>query len=132
MTMGSNSILLRATERSGTNLLRAIMSNHSQISSPPPFSMIDVMGASCHKYLGDDAIKLTQAHLNPWENEYSRDDVKLKVGNHSFWEVFRVLNELYAESEHKQYWSSKEPGLVKRIHELAMHLSERLICTFVS
>lgn len=131
--MNKLSILLLATERSGTNLLRAIMSAHSQISSPPPFSMIDLMFGASYKYLGegendhfdvmvDDAITLTQTHMNPWDIECKPEDIKEKAKNQSFWELFKVLNDHYAASEKKAHWFSKEPGLFKGIYQLAMHL----------
>ncbi|MBE0434972.1 MAG: sulfotransferase [Methylomicrobium sp.] len=128
-------ILLLATERSGTNLLRAIMSSHSRIASPSPFSMVDGMAGSIYKYFGnagnhhfneliEDAIKLTQSHLNPWPMEFSPEAVKQKAEVQSFWEVFRALNELYTESEQKQHWFSKEPGLFHHIYELALHMPD--------
>jgi len=133
--MNKISILLLATERSGTNLLRAILSTHSQISSPPPFGMIDVMARSPYKYFGEgkedhfdalvgDAVKLTQIHLNPWDIECNLEDVKKRVKNQSFWELFKVLNDRYAESENKNYWFSKEAGLFKVIYQLAMHMPQ--------
>lgn len=111
------------------------MTTHSQIASPPPFSMIDVLAGSVYKYTGqsqddnfdvliEDAIALTKTHMNPWGIEVTPEDIKRKIHFHSFWELFTVLNELYTESENKQHWFSKEPGLFKHIYELAMHLPE--------
>lgn len=131
--MSKKSILLLATERSGTNLLRAILSTHSQISSPPPFSMIDVLVPTSYKYFGDgdhfdvlidDAIQLTRTHLNPWDIECKHEEVKQKIQNRTLWELFKVLNEYYAAFENKQNWLSKEPGLFKYIYQFAMHIPQ--------
>ena len=133
--INNKAILLLATERSGTNLLRAILSSHSQIGSPPPFSMMDVMAEARYKYLSgehrdrfntfiEDAIKLTQLHLNPWDISLSSEVVLERANDRSFWQVFKALNELYVEAENKSHWFSKEPGLFNYIYELAMAMPE--------
>jgi len=131
----STPILLLASERSGTNLLRAIMSSHSQIASPSPFSMVDALGKDMYKYatsetefhideLIEDAITLTQGHLNPWPQKYKIGEVKDKLLTNSFWDIFKALNEVYTQSEKKKHWFSKEPGLFRHIYELALHMPE--------
>lgn len=133
--MSNKQIFLLATERSGTNLIRAILSSHSQISSPPPFSMVDVMARSSFRYLVegnpthyralvDDALTLTRSHLNPWDIDLSSDYVLDKTRTKSFWEVLSTLNDCYAESEGKQHWLSKEPGLFRHIYTLALNFPE--------
>lgn len=128
-------ILLLASERSGTNLLRAIISSHSEIASPSPFSMVDALARDYYKYatsndqfhineLIEDAITLTQVHLNPWSRKYKIEEVKEKLSTNSFWDVFRGLNELYTQSEEKIHWFSKEPGLFRHVYELALHMPE--------
>ncbi|WP_273150349.1 sulfotransferase family protein [Methylophaga thiooxydans] len=128
-------ILLLASERSGTNLLRAIVSSHSQIASPSPFSMIDALASRYFMYarledknhfqqLIEDSIELTQVHLNPWPSRFSVNDVKKKLKQNSFWDVFKVMNTLYTELENKKHWFSKEPSLFRHIYELAIHFPE--------
>jgi len=131
----SSSILLLATERSGTNLVRAILSTHSKISSPPPFSMVDLLASDHYKYINpfqsyhldeliQDVIELSRSHLHAWDVNIDIDDIKRRLGDISFWEVFRVMNEIYADSESKNIWMSKEPGLFKHIYEIALQFPD--------
>lgn len=131
----STPILLLATERSGTNLLRAIVSSHSDIASPSPFSMVDALADRYFQYMTmndgkyfdqliEDSIMLTQLHLNPWSVRFDIAQVKDRLTSDSFWGVFKALNLLYTESENKQHWFSKEPSLFKHTYELAYHFPE--------
>jgi len=126
-------IMILGSERSGTNLLRALLSTHSKIASPPPAGFIDTLGGIQSRYfpssgssylseLIDDVIKLTKAHLNPWDIELDSEVIRAKLKHSSLWEVFRVVNEIYAENYQRPCWCSKEPGLFKYIYEIAGHL----------
>jgi sulfotransferase family protein len=126
-------IMILGSERSGTNLLRALLSTHSKIASPPPAGFIDALGGIQSRYLPssgssylseliDDVVTLTKAHLNPWDIDLNSEVIKTRLKNTSLWEVFRVVNEIYAESYQRPCWCSKEPGLFKYIYEIAEHL----------
>lgn len=132
---GVSPIILLGSERSGTNLLRAILDSHSDIASPPPAGFVDALAHLESRYfpqenssrldqLIEDVITMTKIHHNPWDVEL--DPVKIKLaltGRSSFWEVFRVVNELYAVSKGRAVWVSKEPGLFKFIEALSQHLT---------
>ena len=126
-------IMILGSERSGTNLLRALLSTHSKIASPPPAGFIDALGGIQSRYfpsgrssylseLIDDVVVLTKTHLNPWDIDLNSEVIKAKLKNASLWEVFRVVNEIYAEEYGRPCWCSKEPGLFKYIFEIAEHL----------
>lgn len=126
-------IILCASERSGTNLLRAMMSTHSNVVAPPPCSLIDVLPHQAMTYfplrgkphieeLVDDVLLLTQSHLNAWDIEIAPEQVIEKMGNNSFWALFQALNEIFAESAGASHWFSKEPGLFRHIYEIALHM----------
>jgi len=70
----------------------------------------------------DDVVVLTKTHLNPWDIDLNSEVIKAKLKNASLWEVFRVVNEIYAEKYQRPYWCSKEPGLFKHISEIAEYL----------
>ena len=126
-------IILLASERSGTNLLRALVSSHSAVASPPPCSIVDVLADYAFRYfppsrpphlreLAQDAITLTKSHLNPWDIDLTPQAIIERMGQASFWELFKVINELYAEKAGRTYWFSKEPGLFRHIYEIKMHM----------
>ena len=126
-------IILLASERSGTNLLRALVSSHSAVASPPPCSIVDVLANYQFQYfppsqpprireLVEDAITLTQSHLNPWDMDLTPEMVMERMNQASFWDVFRVINELYSEKSGKSFWFTKEPALLKHIFEIRAHM----------
>ncbi|CAH1385737.1 sulfotransferase family protein [Candidatus Nitrotoga sp. M5] len=126
-------IMILGSERSGTNLLRALLSTHSKIASPPPAGFIDALGELQARYfpngephylsdLIDDVVVLTTTHHNPWNIDLNAEVVKEKLNNASLWEIFRVVNEIYAEEYRRPCWCSKEPGLFKYISEISEHL----------
>jgi len=123
-------ILIVGSERSGTNLLRALLSTHSRIASPPPAGFISALGGVQSRYLpGDrpallsdlvaDVVALTKTHLNPWDMDLDPAKVEARVTDVSLWDVFRVVNEIYAEERGRSRWCSKEPGLFNYIPDIA-------------
>jgi len=126
-------VMLLSSERSGTNLLRALVSSHPAVASPPPCSIVDVMAGYHFQYfppnkppyleeLLEDAIALTKSHLNPWEVTLTPQMVVKKMQQMSFWDLFRALNEVYAGQYGLTCWLSKEPGLFRHIYEVHKHM----------
>lgn len=126
-------IILLATERSGSNLLRAILSSHSAVASPPPAGLVDALARVQPRYFPpdqpphllefvEDAITLTQTHLNPWDIELAPQMIMERMNAGSLWELLRVMNEIYAEHAGCSFWCSKEPGLIKYVYEIREHL----------
>ena len=126
-------IILLGSERSGTNLLRALLSTHSKIASPPPCGILDTLAAHQFRYtpltgtaymseLIEDVITLTKTHMNPWDVEINQQLVKERIEMPSFWEVFRIINEIYADESNCLYWFSKEPGSFNYIYDIKAHL----------
>lgn len=128
-------IFLLTTERSGSNLLRAILSMHSAISSPPPSGIVEELHHITFRYLNpsgeshlsdlaNDAITFTQTHMNPWDVKLSPEQLLSRIGTGSFWALFRAMNDIYAESKGCPYWFSKEPGLFNHIYEICLHFPD--------
>lgn len=126
-------IILLASERSGTNLLRALMASHTQIAAPPPCSIVDILDNYYYRYLppaqspylaelAEDAITLTKSHLNPWDIDLTTEEVLAEMRSVSFWGLFKAINEIYAKNTNKFFWFSKEPGLFRHVYELKLHL----------
>src|SRR5262245_10028974 len=126
-------VLIVGAERSGTNLLRALLSTHSKIASPPSAGIIDALGRIQSRYfpssrpaylseLIDDVVALTKTHLHPWDIDLDSKAIKAKVKDASLWGVFTAVNEIYAEAQGRPCWCSKEPGLFNHIQEIAKQL----------
>lgn len=129
----SSPIMILGSERSGTNLLRALLDTHSKIASPPPAGFVDALASISSRYfpnghpahltqLINDVITLTRTHHNPWNVALELDEIKARVQNDSIYDVFRVVNEIYAEKSSCSCWCSKEPGLFRFINEIAEHI----------
>lgn len=128
-------IMLLASERSGTNLLRAILSSHSKIAAPPPCGVVDIMlnhlgyyfshhGAHNFDALIEDSITITKIHMNPWDVTLSPQLLREKMENESFWQLFKVMNDVFAEAKGCSCWFSKETGLFDHIYEIYAHIPQ--------
>lgn len=126
-------IVLLGSERSGTNLLRALLSTHSEIASPPPCGILDTLAENQYRYLSplhpdhmleliEDVIILTQTHMNPWDIELNTKAINERINLPSFWGLFKVINEIYADSKRAKFWFSKEPGSFNNIYQFKTHL----------
>jgi hypothetical protein len=128
-------VILLGTERSGTNLLRAIVGSHSAVASPPPSGMAMVLNHRAFRYvsplkrmapedMASAMIAVTKTHLTPWEETLDTGDVMEHSDPCSFWSVFRAMHDIYAAKKGCRYWLSKEPGLFNHIYEIAFHMPD--------
>lgn len=128
-------IILLASERSGTNLLRAMVSSHSKVSAPPPTGLVGNLASRAFYYLTplnsqhvsefiDDAITMTQIHFNPWDISINQQEVLKRLSSVSFWQVFKSLYDIYTEDEEKNFWFSKEPNLFNHIYEIKLNMPD--------
>lgn len=127
-------VFILGAERSGTNLLRAILQSHSQIASPPPAGFVDALAPFEKNYFSDadrprldqfvnDLNVLIKTHHNPWGVQFEANQIDKRVGGRpSFWKVFCTVNDIYAEMHNSAIWASKEPGLFRHINEIALHV----------
>jgi len=123
-------VILSATERSGSNLLRAILSSHSQIASPPPAGLIPAIAPHFYRYtnssgglrsksLIQDAISLIRLHWSPWDVELDPEEISSRMQADTFWALFRALNESYAQQKACPIWLSKEPQSIRWVLEIS-------------
>ena len=126
-------VLIVGSERSGTNLLRALLCTHSKIASPPPAGFIDALAGIQSRYfpgggteylseLIEDFVSLTKTHLNPWRIHLDSKSIRQRAKGGSFWDVFRIVNEIYAEQCERPCWCSKESGLFNYIADIARRI----------
>ncbi|MFO7790712.1 MAG: sulfotransferase [Bacteroidales bacterium] len=120
--MQQGPILLLASERSGTNLMRTRMNNHSKIAAPPPIHLFknfymneiyygDLTNDNNLDVLLNDIFDLNSTSIEPWEIKFNADDVKSRLNKKTFTDIFSVFFELYAESQNKEIWFCKENKL---------------------
>jgi len=125
-------VLLLSTERSGTNLLRSILSSHSNIASAPAAGIVPNLLPYCYRYLVgnetdikalvEDGLSLIEAHPGDWEMKFKVNEVLEKMSSPSYWEFFRVVNELYAGKQNKEFWLCKEPNIFDWAHGFKLSL----------
>lgn len=129
----SKPIFIFSTERSGTNLLRAILSSHSNIASPPPSGIINTITKNRYRYFNSivgnrihdlisDTLKLIEAHPSNWNMAIKEEDILARMKTMSYWEMYRSINEIYGEQNSAEFWLSKEPNLFDWGYELLAHM----------
>lgn len=128
------SICILGTERSGTNLLRAILQSHSEIVSPPPAGFVDALASFDKFYFPDQGeAKLTRftqdlnvlisTHHNPWNMKFAEEQILANLENSpSFWSIFYAINQIYAKEHNAKIWASKEPGLFRFVNEININI----------
>ncbi len=131
MLRSKPAIFILASERSGTNLLRSILSSHSKISSPPPSGMVVGLHPvfEAFKRAGAPlplekiisyASELTQTHMNKWVHCPDPAEVLAALpAAPTFWDLFAAYNSYYSEKSGGEIWLSKEPGLIGHAVQIA-------------
>lgn len=128
-------ICLLSSERSGSNLLRLLLSSHTDISAPPAPQIVKILGKYIHRYgdlnqdnnwkqLLSDMIDLTIIHPYPWQYHISVQELAGKAKARNFWSAWNALYALNTELEGKKYWLSKENNLFDYAWEIACFLPE--------
>jgi len=109
------------------------VSAHSAVVSPPPCGIIGVLAKKSFRYISPlntdhleeliiDAITITQTHLNQWGVVLKLEEIRDRMDSISFWNLFKVMNDIFAEKKGYKYWFSKEPDLFQHIYEIGLHM----------
>ena len=128
-------IILLASERSGSNLLRVILGSHSRISAPPPAHLLKHLAPLRHLYVNgnggaqaekmvDDALALTYIGY-AWDEKINNEDILKRLKpSPTLWDVFRQINEAYAERKGCDYWFTKDTYLFNYSYQLKLHFKD--------
>lgn len=111
-------IIIIGTQRSGSNLLRLMLNQHSQIASPHPPHILQTFIPLLPKYgdlnKGPNFLKLAKdvcafVMLNPvnWGMEYDAETVIAKVKSRSLVGIYEFIYKTYTKAQGKTYWCSK-------------------------
>lgn len=112
-------IQIIGTQRSGSNLLRVILNQLSEVDAPHPPHILERFFPLLPKYgnltvesnfdnLIEDVCKLVEFNPVPWEGfQLNRKVIKSNCQSNTLIEIFRVVYELKAQSSKATYWCCK-------------------------
>lgn len=125
-------IMIIGTERSGSNLLRLILNQHSRIVVPHPPHFLrylapiapaygDLTDEGNRRALVRDALTLVRRHIHPWEHHIDQEAV-VRTAGPTLFGVVAAIYEQYRLAEGKARWGCKSTFTV---HHVADVLAER-------
>lgn len=127
--MNNQPFFIIGTERSGSNLLRAILNSHPHISIPHPPHIMKELGPKINRYgdlsidqnfhhLIDDVIKLVRLHFVSWPVELNRDSLFKRSATRSLYSINAIIYEDYAKHMKKNRWGCKSTFMIHYIDEI--------------
>ncbi|MGZ3787481.1 MAG: sulfotransferase family protein [Bacteriovorax sp.] len=127
--MNNQPLFIVGTERSGSNLLRAILNSHSRISVPHPPHIMKELGPRLERYgdlsndenfyrLIDDVIKLVKLHFVAWPVELNRDLLFKSAKTRSLYSINAAIYDDYAKHMKKNRWGCKSTFMIHYIEEI--------------
>ena len=132
--MSVDPIFIVGTERSGSNLLRAILNAHENICIPHPPHIMNELSHLVPRYgdlsqdrnfrrLIDHAVRVVELHFAPWDIEVDRDLVLKEATGRDLYSIKRALYEQYMRAKGKTRWGCKSTfmihhtGIVRKYHK---------------
>jgi hypothetical protein len=115
----AKSIQIIGTQRSGSNLLRVILNQLTEVDAPHPPHILERFFPLLPKYgdltiesnfdkLIEDVCKLVELNPVPWEAfQLNRKIIKSNCQSNTLIEIFRVVYDLKAQSSKATYWCCK-------------------------
>lgn len=123
-------VFMIGTQRSGSNLLRLMMNQLKDISSPHPPHVLERMVPLMENYgdlksddnfkiLVDDVCRLVELNPVEWSGMvFDRDVVMAKAKERSLMSVYGVIYDLYAESQGAKTWCCKSMANINYIDKI--------------
>lgn len=116
--METKKIIILASERSGTNLLRVLLNNHDEICGPVAPHFFNTFSYNLPKYgdlkidtnsklLLNHMLKLANHRLHDWNLDITEDEIITQNEINSFENAFDVLHTLQAKNMGKKHYVSK-------------------------
>lgn len=121
--MGTDPVFIVGTERSGSNLLRAILDSHPNIAIPHPPHIMKELAPVVHRYgdlsrdgnfrrLVDDAVRVVELHFAPWDVAVDRERVFREAAGRELYCVKRAIYEQYMLARGKKRWGCKSTFMI--------------------
>jgi hypothetical protein len=122
-------IQIIGTQRSGSNLLRVILDQSNEISSPHPPHILVVftpllplygpLDAWAYRLLIEDVVEYVKVNPVPWEGvELDAADIFEKSETYSLIELNKLIYQAAASAKHAKYWCCKSMANVHYAKEL--------------
>lgn len=126
-----DAIFMVGEQRSGSNLLRVMLGQATEIAAPHPPHILqrmmplvplygDLEDAAAFRMLVDDVCQLVEYNPVPWENitAFNRDEVVHRCREHSLIAVFGAVMDIYAAANGKSKWLCKSMTNVRYAKDL--------------
>ncbi len=125
-------IQIIGTQRSGSNLLRLILDQSNEITSPHPAHVLVTfipllkfygeLNDENYKLLINDVVNYVEANPVPWENiKIDKEQIFAHSKAYSLFEINRLIYEQAAISKNAKYWCCKSMANVHYADELENH-----------
>lgn len=125
-------IQIVGTQRSGSNLLRLILDQSDEITSPHPAHVLVTfmpllkfygeLNIESYKLLINDVVNYVEANPVPWENiKIDRDRIFSDSKEYNLFEINRLIYEQASISKNAKYWCCKSMANVHYAGELEKH-----------
>ncbi len=124
-------IFMVGEQRSGSNLLRIMLGQATEIAAPHPPHILqrmmpllplygDLQDEATFRLLVDDVCRVIECNPVPWENilTFHRDDVARRCRAQSLIAIFGAIMEIYAEVNGKNKWLCKSMTNIRYAQEL--------------
>lgn len=117
-SLNMQSIIIIGTQRSGSNLLRLMLNQHSQIAAPHPPHIMQTFMPLLPKYgdlsvaknfvqLATDVCDFVMLNPVQWNVKYNVAEVASKVTSPTLVGIYEVIYQTYAAVWQKTFWCSK-------------------------
>ena len=126
-------VFMIGTQRSGSNLLRLMLNQLSDIASPHPphilermFPLMDHYGDldkdENYKNLINDVCKLVELNPVEWSGmELDRDEIESKAHGRSLLGVYAAIHDIYTERQGAKSWCCKSLANIKYADKIEEH-----------
>ena len=128
-------VFMIGTQRSGSNLLRLMLNQLTEIASPHPPHILERMFPLMEFYgtfdndenyykLIDDVCRLVELNPVQWSGmSFDRHEIAKKAKNRSLLGVYAAIHDMYTESQGAKTWCCKSLANIKYIEEIEEHFN---------
>ncbi|RME24808.1 MAG: sulfotransferase [Deltaproteobacteria bacterium] len=125
-------IFIIGTERSGSNLLRVILSAHSRIDVPHPLHVMKYFAPLEPRYgdlsrrenldrLAGDVLRLARVHIHPWQVPLDRARLVDEADPRDLLGLLFGLHQQHLEATGKARWGNKSTFMLDHVDRVLRH-----------